>query len=804
MSTKEGNIINLNNSSRAKTGYIDKDFRTGYRVRIKWTINSQNASNNTSNVTVETQLISTGTHYTISSSATKNGSLTINGTEYKFTFSASLNANQTKTLFTKTVDIAHNSDGTKTCSLETSVGLNVTLSGVYWGTITANGNATFDTIPRTSSFTLNTTDVTLGSTQLTININRASNDFVHKIYYKFGSLNVLKTSNATTSYSFTPSLSDCSQIPSSTSGSGTIIVETWSNNTLIGSTSKNITLLVPENVKPSFTSLTSTVVDNGAGTSYGYIKGKTKAKLTINGAAGNQGSTITSYYIWGGDFTSSSSSFTTGALNKAGTITFTGYVVDSRGRKSENKTVSISVQDYESPIIKNALVFRCTSNGTSNENGTYIKVAFETIYSKIAQNTTTNKIEYKITSASSWTNAGSLDSNNSLIFGNGNILTNSTYDVKITVSDKFETITKIYNVAPAFVTLDFKKGGRGIGIGKVSEQDNLLDINMDTKVTGNMTITKQLDGNVFVLGNGNNGMIKMKSTNNTPHTVMYINTSNYFKLGDVALPLYFYSSDNPKVMVKDTACTMYHTGNKPTKNDVGLSNVNNWSASTSVSESSTTMYATASAVKQAYDKANHTHPYLSNAGGTLSGNLTISTGGAAIKADAGSGYYFNHLAEYTGSKGTEPTLAPSGTGGWGAIGTSSKPLMKMFSYGYTNASERRVKYDISKIDNETLYDYVKDINVYGYRHISQDQEEKLYRKDLQIGCMVDELPTEVVDYDNEGGEGKSVDIYAYATMITGATKHLQEIAENLTKENEELKLRLEKMEELINGIINKR
>ena len=85
MSTKEGNIINLNNSSRAKTGYIDKDFRTGYRVRIKWTINSQNASNNTSNVTVETQLISTGTHYTISSSATKNGSLTINGTEYKFT-----------------------------------------------------------------------------------------------------------------------------------------------------------------------------------------------------------------------------------------------------------------------------------------------------------------------------------------------------------------------------------------------------------------------------------------------------------------------------------------------------------------------------------------------------------------------------------------------------------------------------------------------------------------------------------------------------------------------------------------------
>ena len=70
--------------------------------------------------------------------------------------------------------------------------------------------------------------------------------------------------------------------------------------------------------------------------------------------------------------------------------------------------------------------------------------------------------------------------------------------------------------------------------------------------------------------------------------------------------------------------------------------------------------------------------------------------------------------------------------------------------------------------------------------------------------MVDELPTEVVDYDNEGGEGKSVDIYAYATMVTGATKHLQEKVENLEKENEDLKQRLEKLEDLIDGIINRR
>ena len=47
---------------------------------------------------------------------------------------------------------------------------------------------------------------------------------------------------------------------------------------------------------------------------------------------------------------------------------------------------------------------------------------------------------------------------------------------------------------------------------------------------------------------------------------------------------------------------IYHTGNKPTKADIGLGNVPNYGASTSVTSSSTTTLATSSAVKQAYDK----------------------------------------------------------------------------------------------------------------------------------------------------------------------------------------------------------
>ena len=65
------------------------------------------------------------------------------------------------------------------------------------------------------------------------------------------------------------------------------------------------------------------------------------------------------------------------------------------------------------------------------------------------------------------------------------------------------------------------------------------------------------------------------------------------------------------------------------------------------------------------------------------------------------------------------------------------------------------------------------------------------------------MPLETTFYDNEGGDGKAVDMYSYTTMILGATKHLIDKVETLELENEELKDKLDRMEELLNGVINK-
>lgn len=134
----------------ASSGNIEKKFHGGstggFYVGVDWKVNSQSTSGNSSNVTATVYIRASGSGYTISSSASKNVSVTINGTSYSGTCTVGLSTNQKKTLLTKTVTVGHNSDGTKSCSFGCSVGVAVTLSGTYYGTVSHSGSGTFDKI----------------------------------------------------------------------------------------------------------------------------------------------------------------------------------------------------------------------------------------------------------------------------------------------------------------------------------------------------------------------------------------------------------------------------------------------------------------------------------------------------------------------------------------------------------------------------------------------------------------------------------------------------------------------------------
>ena len=79
----------------------------------------------------------------------------------------------------------------------------------------------------------------------------------------------------------------------------------------------------------------------------------------------------------------------------------------------------------------------------------------------------------------------------------------------------------------------------------------------------------------ITMPNSNNGKILETKSDGTVVDGLYMTSSNNLRLGNTTTPLYFYSSDNPKIKVGDgTSQTLYHTGNKPTAADIGAFSIN--------------------------------------------------------------------------------------------------------------------------------------------------------------------------------------------------------------------------------------
>ncbi|MCR1887861.1 DUF859 family phage minor structural protein [Longibaculum muris] len=464
----------------ASSGSITTNENQGRSVTLSWSISSQSIADNTSTLS-----------WTLKGSGSASGwvkaggfKAVINGTTvYSTSTDSRISLYNGTVVASGTIKITHNADGTKSFGLSCEAGVYT-----YAVSVTASGTHTLTTIPRASSISMSTG--TMGSAS-TITISRASSSFTHTLSYAFGSATGTITSKTTsTSVSWTPSLTLAQQIPSSTSGTVIITCDTYNGSTKIGSKSITATLKVPDSVKPTLTSVTATRVDGDVPSDWGiYIQGKSKATLKINGAAGAQGSTISSYSISGGGFSSTASSFTTGFLTTSGTITFTAKVTDSRGRTSDEKTVSISVVAYSLPVVSSHSSQRCNSSGTVQDAGTYIKGLLSFRYSSCSsKNTVTTATYYKKSSATSWTNASkTFTSGTAFTFG-GSISTESSYDIKYTITDAFATITVLDTVSTASVLMDFKAGGKGIAIGKVSEYDNTLELSdkWDLKVYGKL------------------------------------------------------------------------------------------------------------------------------------------------------------------------------------------------------------------------------------------------------------------------------------------------------------------------------
>lgn len=446
------------------TGKADN---SNYTLTCEW-LATQNVTNNTSSITAKVYLKAPSGWSTVSS----YWNCTINGTQV--TSDESLTVSSTKVLLgQRTWTVNHTSNGTASPTISFSYSNGLSSAGTYT-TKSGSGSATvtLNTIPRTSSFSLNTTTGTVPC-NFTVNISKASSSFTHTVIYtSVAGTNYTKadkTSNS--SVTVDCGIGECSSMPNSTSGTAKITVITYNGSTEVGRTSKNVTLNVPSSVVPTV-SVSAKGNNNLGGVS---VSGKSTVTITPSGA-GVYGSTIKSYSYSGAGLSGTGSSKTTGSL-AAGNYRVTVTATDSRGRTASSY-IDFAFYDYANPWCA-ASAFRANQDGSANASGTYVRLNLNWGLSNPGNtnaNTRRYQVHWKKSTDSSWTLykeatlSGYTGSAPSWDAGSG-WATTTSYDIKFTVTDSYGSASATCNVSTIAAILDIENAG--VGVGKLHERGKL-------------------------------------------------------------------------------------------------------------------------------------------------------------------------------------------------------------------------------------------------------------------------------------------------------------------------------------------
>lgn len=416
-------------------------------------------------------------------SATYNyGYLSYNGANIQYTSLSGYDfRNKAKIKFAEhTYTIAHNADGTKSVTVKGYWTLNGHSDYIKDGTV--SGTVTLNTIPRASSFTCPST-FTLGELGK-VKIASASDSFTHKIILTFGNQSYtysnVVTSNKTVETGVTFPTSWGSEIPATSTGLGSVTVETYSGGTRIGTATKSVTVNIPSSWTASATGLSITEANTSViPASWGvFVKGKSKLLVSLTGLAASSGSSISSYSYSAGGYTGTGSSLTTGVISNSGTVNATGKATDRRG-KSVTKTAQVIVADYSNPAVSNVSVYRCTSGGTASSEGTYCYIkatGTKSILGSPDKNTGTLRYRSRVTGGT-WSGYTALTSNAAAI--KSGFSADNSYEIEIEQTDYFTSakVTKTISRAPSAERyINFNSTGSGVGIGGQSQTAGKLEV----------------------------------------------------------------------------------------------------------------------------------------------------------------------------------------------------------------------------------------------------------------------------------------------------------------------------------------
>lgn len=440
-----------------------------YRIDVLWDYCQDIANNKTMVALCAQRCTSLNGYYSFAYTATEVGFGDFNGTKHGTTASVSVpgGGSHTVNLSHLHCEVSHNADGTWNNNLCGWWRYNAPLGGqnhspnIGWTAFGGLGD-TIPTIPRATNPTLSSGSVAMGSA-VTINLPRASSAFTHNVTYRFGNATGTISSNAGTSCSWTPPVTLAQQIKSSTSGVGTITVQTKNGNTVIGTKSINITLTVPASVVPTISAHTAVEATANLASKFGaLVQTKSTLKVTTT-AAGAQGSTITAIKTEVDGRSYNGSPCTTAALSKAGTVAVKTTVTDSRGRTASH-TVNVTVIAYSPPGIATSAVARTSDEATTG------KCDYSYSISPVGnKNDKSFAIQYL--NGSTWTDITRLSADYSK---SGSVTTGAIFGVDATTrvrfiaQDYFSTVTIEREVGPTFTLMNLGAGGKSVAFGTLS------------------------------------------------------------------------------------------------------------------------------------------------------------------------------------------------------------------------------------------------------------------------------------------------------------------------------------------------
>lgn len=324
------------------------------------------------------------------------------------------------------------------------------------------------------------TECLLGST-IVIELNNDNPNYDHDIYYGLSGQTFKLADFVGNSYTWTIPLDLVELLPNTTEGRFTIRVETYEGYSLIGSKNAVITVKVPEDIIPTVIEATYTEAIAGIASKFGaFVQDNSRIDVNIN-CAGSYGSSIIQVITEFGGKKYTGASFRTDVVKTSGNQSIKTTIKDSRGR-TISFTNTVKVLAYTFPKIHKLIAYRSNSSGQKKDEGQYAGVQFEyTANVMDNKNTGQYAIKYAIAGSTSFTTiesgigtaiAGTIVSDDAIL------LPEYSYTIRLTVSDFFKTVNYDVDIPVGFMVMDFNANGRAIAIGKASEKDIGLEIDL--------------------------------------------------------------------------------------------------------------------------------------------------------------------------------------------------------------------------------------------------------------------------------------------------------------------------------------